>query len=245
MPRTQFSRRRAKMVPQRFLPFGTVLVISLSIFEARTLRTSTHTSGMLPHMFTQGIGREASSLEGELWFDPKRFKRWPMLATSGERLSGVRNHWKCTCSGANRLSSRTSGVCPMKTRPRMSRTQFSRPRAKSDPPMVSSLCSVLVISLSIFGACTPRTSRPTYPLLNNWFKVQPINLNPSRANEKVGPLVIDLDSILKGTTSLLSLKWVAVNPVLHPMSLSIHSVLSLKEEADWASDKKLSSRMKI
>uniref|UniRef100_A0A9I9EJS7 Uncharacterized protein n=1 Tax=Cucumis melo TaxID=3656 RepID=A0A9I9EJS7_CUCME len=46
--------------------------------------------------------------------------------------------------------------------------------------------------------------RPTDPLLNNWFKVQPINQNPSRANEKVGPLVQDLDSVLKGTTYLLS-----------------------------------------
>ncbi|TYK30622.1 hypothetical protein E5676_scaffold84664G00370 [Cucumis melo var. makuwa] len=62
--------------------------------------------------------------------------------------------------------------------------------------------------------------RPTDPLLNNWFKVQPINLNPSRTNEKVGPLVQDLDSVLKGTTYLLSQKWVGVNSVLHPMSLT-------------------------
>uniref|UniRef100_A0A9I9EAX6 Uncharacterized protein n=1 Tax=Cucumis melo TaxID=3656 RepID=A0A9I9EAX6_CUCME len=27
--------------------------------------------------------------------------------------------------------------------------------------------------------------RPTDPLLNNWFKVQPINLHPSRANDKI------------------------------------------------------------
>uniref|UniRef100_A0A9I9E2P4 Uncharacterized protein n=1 Tax=Cucumis melo TaxID=3656 RepID=A0A9I9E2P4_CUCME len=51
---------------------------------------------MLPNMFPKGIGREVSSLDGELWCDPKRFKRWPMLPTSGERSSGVRNHWKCT-----------------------------------------------------------------------------------------------------------------------------------------------------
>uniref|UniRef100_A0A9I9EEJ7 Uncharacterized protein n=1 Tax=Cucumis melo TaxID=3656 RepID=A0A9I9EEJ7_CUCME len=50
--------------------------------------------------------------------------------------------------------------------------------------------------------------RPTDPLLNNWFKVQPINLNPSRANEKVRPLVQDLDSVVKETTYLLSQKWV-------------------------------------
>ena len=30
--------------------------------------------------------------------------------------------------------------------------------------------------------------------------------NPSRANERVGPLIQDLESVLKGTTSLLSLK---------------------------------------
>ncbi|KAA0062650.1 hypothetical protein E6C27_scaffold79G001670 [Cucumis melo var. makuwa] len=87
--------------------------------------------------------------------------------------------------------------------------------------------------------------RPTDPLLNNWFKVQPINLNPSRANEKVGPLVQDLDSVLKGTTYLLSHKWVGVNFILHPMSLAIHSVLSLKWEAYWANDDELPSPMQI
>ncbi|KAA0047592.1 hypothetical protein E5676_scaffold648G00210 [Cucumis melo var. makuwa] len=86
---------------------------------------------------------------------------------------------------------------------------------------------------------------PTDPLLNNWFKVQPINLNPSRANEKVGPLVQDLDSILKETTYLLSQKWVGVNSVLHPMSLAIHSILSLKWKAYWANDDELSSPMQI
>uniref|UniRef100_A0A9I9EER4 Uncharacterized protein n=1 Tax=Cucumis melo TaxID=3656 RepID=A0A9I9EER4_CUCME len=42
--------------------------------------------------------------------------------------------------------------------------------------------------------------RPTDLLLNNWFKVQLLNLNLSRTNEKVGPLVQDLNSVLKGTT---------------------------------------------
>ncbi|TYK27229.1 hypothetical protein E5676_scaffold236G001140 [Cucumis melo var. makuwa] len=87
--------------------------------------------------------------------------------------------------------------------------------------------------------------RPTDLLLNNWFKVQPINLNPSRANEKVGPLVQDLDSVLKGTTYLLFQKWVGVNSVLHPMSLAIHSILSLKLEAYWASKEELSSPKQI
>ncbi|KAA0045295.1 hypothetical protein E6C27_scaffold316G00550 [Cucumis melo var. makuwa] len=87
--------------------------------------------------------------------------------------------------------------------------------------------------------------RPTDPLLNNWFKVQPINLNPSRANEKVRPFVQDLDSVLKGTTYLLSQKWVGVNSVLHSMSLAIHSVLSLKLEAYWASDDELPSPVQI
>uniref|UniRef100_A0A9I9CCN8 NBS-LRR type resistance protein n=1 Tax=Cucumis melo TaxID=3656 RepID=A0A9I9CCN8_CUCME len=81
-----------------------------------------------------------------------------MLPTSGERSSGVRNHWKYTCSEGNGLSSRTSSGCPKKTRARMPHTQFSHLGAKSGPPTVSSLCSVLVISLSIFGAHNPRTS---------------------------------------------------------------------------------------
>ncbi|KAA0025751.1 hypothetical protein E6C27_scaffold653G00410 [Cucumis melo var. makuwa] len=85
--------------------------------------------------------------------------------------------------------------------------------------------------------------RPTDPLLNNWFKVQPINQNPSLTNEKVWPLVQDLDSVLKGTTYLLSQKWVEVNSILHPMSLAIHSVLPLKWEAYWASDVELPSLM--
>ncbi|TYK29821.1 uncharacterized protein E5676_scaffold208G00490 [Cucumis melo var. makuwa] len=86
---------------------------------------------------------------------------------------------------------------------------------------------------------------PTDPLLNNWFKVQPINLNPFRSNEKVEPLVQDLDSVLKRTTYLLSEKWVRVNSVLHPMSLAIHSVLSLKWEAYCANNDELPSPMQI
>ncbi|KAA0036865.1 uncharacterized protein E5676_scaffold110G002400 [Cucumis melo var. makuwa] len=87
--------------------------------------------------------------------------------------------------------------------------------------------------------------RPTDPLLNNWFKVQPINLNPSGTNKKVGPLVQDLDSVLKGTTYLLSQKWVGVNFVLHLMFLAIHSVLSMKWEAYWASEDEFPSPMQI
>ncbi|KAA0026053.1 hypothetical protein E6C27_scaffold581G00420 [Cucumis melo var. makuwa] len=87
--------------------------------------------------------------------------------------------------------------------------------------------------------------RPTDPLLNNWFKVQPINLNPSRANETVGPLVQDLDSILKGTTYILTEKWVRATSVLYPISLAIHSVLSLKWEAYSASGDELPSPMQI
>ncbi|KAL0544281.1 hypothetical protein IC582_019394 [Cucumis melo] len=86
---------------------------------------------------------------------------------------------------------------------------------------------------------------PTDPLLNNWFKIQPINLNPSRSNEKVEPLVQDLDSVLKRTTYLLFEKWVGVNFVLHPMSLAIHSVLSLKWEAYCANNDELPSPMQI
>ncbi|KAA0051183.1 hypothetical protein E6C27_scaffold511G001410 [Cucumis melo var. makuwa] len=96
--------------------------------------------------------------------------------------------------------------------------------------------------------------KPTDQLLNNWFKVQPINLNPSSTNVKVGPLVQDLDSVLKGTTYLLSQKRVGVNFVLHrvevnfvlhPMSLAIHSILFLKWEAYWANNDELPSPMQI
>ena len=41
----------------------------------------------------------------------------------------------------------------------------------------------------------------TDSLMNNWFVVQPLN-----RPERMGPLVQDLESVLKGTTSLLSLK---------------------------------------
>ncbi|KAA0048214.1 hypothetical protein E5676_scaffold265G001880 [Cucumis melo var. makuwa] len=113
----------------------------------------------------------------------------------------------------------------------------------------SILHRLFVISAVSIYRFTPETTscsfRPTDPLLNNWFEVQPINQNPSRANEKVGPLVQDLDSVLKGTTYLLSQKWVGVNSILHPMSLAIHSVLPLKWEAYWASDVELSSSMQI
>ncbi|KAA0041259.1 hypothetical protein E5676_scaffold32G00700 [Cucumis melo var. makuwa] len=105
--------------------------------------------------------------------------------------------------------------------------------------------SLFVISAGSKYRFTPEITscslRPTNPLLNNWFKVQPINLNPSRTNEKVGALVQDLDSVLKGTTYLLSQKWVGVNSILYPMSLAIYSVLPLKWEAYWANDVELPS----
>uniref|UniRef100_A0A9I9E5W8 Uncharacterized protein n=1 Tax=Cucumis melo TaxID=3656 RepID=A0A9I9E5W8_CUCME len=72
-------------------------------------------------------------------------------------------------------------------------------------------------------SCSLRT---TNPLLNNWFKVQPINQNHSRANEKVGPLVQDLDSVLKGTTYLLSQKWVGVNSIYVPSYPRIYGVIT-------------------
>ncbi|TYJ96446.1 Transposon Tf2-6 polyprotein [Cucumis melo var. makuwa] len=84
-----------------------------------------------------------------------------------------------------------------------------------------------------------------YPDFHLEDKVKPINLNPSQAKEKVGPLVQDLDSILKGTTYLLSQKWVGVNSILHSMSLAIHSILSLKWEAYLARDDELPSPMQI
>ncbi|KAA0064235.1 hypothetical protein E5676_scaffold119G001360 [Cucumis melo var. makuwa] len=57
--------------------------------------------------------------------------------------------------------------------------------------------------------------------------------NLFRANERVRPLVQGLDSVLKRTTYLLTLKRVEVNSVLHPISLDIHPVLPLKWEAYW------------
>ncbi|TYJ99753.1 ty3-gypsy retrotransposon protein [Cucumis melo var. makuwa] len=113
-------------------------------------------------------------------------------------------------------------------------------------PLAKSLFVILVGSKYCFTPeITSYSLRPTDPLLNNWFKVQPINMNPSRANEKVGPLVQDLNSVLKETTYLLSQKRVGVNSVLHPMSLAIHLGLSLKWEAYWASDDELPSPMEI
>uniref|UniRef100_A0A9I9E3I1 Uncharacterized protein n=1 Tax=Cucumis melo TaxID=3656 RepID=A0A9I9E3I1_CUCME len=122
IPRTQFSRLGVKSDHRTVSSICFVLAISLSIFGARTPRTSIHTPGMLSDTFSGGIGREASSLKGELGYDPKRSKRWPMFPTGVERSSGVRNHWKCTCSKGNRLSLRTSGACPKKTQARMPRT---------------------------------------------------------------------------------------------------------------------------
>ena len=62
-------------------------------------------------------------------------------------------------------------------------------------------------------------------------------------NERVEPLVQDLDSIFKKTTYLLTLKRVGVSSVLHPMSLVIHPILPLKWEAYWVSAKELTSPM--
>ena len=66
-------------------------------------------------------------------------------------------------------------------------------------------------------------------------------MNPYRANERVRPLVQDLNSVFKGTTYLLILKRVEVNFFLDPMSLVIHLVLPLKWEACRAIAVKLSS----
>ena len=124
---------------------------------------------MLPVMFSQGISRDASSLEEEFRCDPKRSKKWPMLLSSSEPSSSVRNHWKCTCCEGNELSSRTSSDHPKKMRSRMPRTQFPRPGVKSCPPTVSSFCFVLLIGHLIFGARTPRTSTNTSGMLSDTF----------------------------------------------------------------------------
>ena len=46
----------------------------------------------------------------------------------------------------------------------------------------------------------------TDPLMNNWFVVQPVNRITLRPMRGWGPFVQQLESVLKGTTSLLSLK---------------------------------------
>ena len=59
------------------------------------------------------------------------------------------------------------------------------------------------------------------------------------------PIVQDLDSVLKGTTYLLTLKRVGVNFVLHPMLPTIHPILPLKWEAYWANANELPSPIQI
>ncbi|KAA0036842.1 L10-interacting MYB domain-containing protein-like [Cucumis melo var. makuwa] len=84
-------------------------------------------------------------------------------------------------------------------------TEYSRERKKKKKNRIKRLFLILAESKYRFTLeITFYSLRPTDPLLNNWFKVQPIDQNPSRTNEKVGPLVQDLDSVLKGTTYLLS-----------------------------------------
>ena len=53
---------------------------------------------------------------------------------------------------------------------------------------------------------TSYSLRPTDPPMNNWFVVQPVNRISLKPMRGVRPLVQDLESVLKGTTSLLSLK---------------------------------------
>ncbi|TYK04222.1 hypothetical protein E5676_scaffold24967G00290 [Cucumis melo var. makuwa] len=60
-----------------------------------------------------------------------------------------------------------------------------------------------------------------------------------------GPYVQDLDSVLKGTSYLLTLKRVGGNSVLHPMFSTIHPILSLKWEVCWANAHELPSPMQI
>uniref|UniRef100_A0A9I9E9G4 Uncharacterized protein n=1 Tax=Cucumis melo TaxID=3656 RepID=A0A9I9E9G4_CUCME len=64
MPQTQFFYFGVKSGLQRFLCF--VLVISLLSFRTQTPQTSVYIPDMVPYSFSQSIGREASSLEGEL-----------------------------------------------------------------------------------------------------------------------------------------------------------------------------------
>ena len=66
--------------------------------------------------------------------------------------------------------------------------------------------------------------------MNKWFVSN--KPNPSHPYEKVGPLVQDLETALKGTTSLLALKAGRSELHLaHLMSPAIYPELSLKWEA--------------
>uniref|UniRef100_A0A9I9EMG0 Uncharacterized protein n=1 Tax=Cucumis melo TaxID=3656 RepID=A0A9I9EMG0_CUCME len=110
MPRTQFSHPRVKSGSPTVSSLCSVFVISLSIFGARASSTSVHTPGMLLHTFSQGIGREESSLEGQLWCNPKGSKRWPMLPTAqpndASNTTVPRMPWLHLSSSSNELTSR-------------------------------------------------------------------------------------------------------------------------------------------
>ena len=96
----------------------------------------------------------------------------------------------------------------------------------------SILHKLFVTRVGLIYRFTPKVTfcslSSTDPLINNWLVEQPPNRIPSRANERVGPLVQDLESVLKGTTSLLSLK--AGTSEFH-LTPYVPSYLPLKWEA--------------
>ena len=73
----------------------------------------------------------------------------------------------------------------------------------------SILHRLFVIRAGSISRFTPEVTScslcPTDPLMNNWFVVQPVNRIPLRPMSGWGPL-FKTESVLKGTTSLLSLK---------------------------------------
>ncbi|KAA0047411.1 gag/pol protein [Cucumis melo var. makuwa] len=114
MPWTQFFHRGVKNSPTTVSLFCVVLVIGASNFGTHTPRTSVYILGIVPHLFFQSICRDASSLEGELRCHPKRSKRWPMLFQRVTNAHLVSETTEMYFSKGNRLSLRTSSVCPRK-----------------------------------------------------------------------------------------------------------------------------------
>ncbi|TYK23423.1 DUF4283 domain-containing protein [Cucumis melo var. makuwa] len=157
-----------------------------------------------------------------------------MLPTSDERLSGVRNHWKYTCSEGNGLNSRTSSVRLKKTRARMPQTLVSHPGAKSRPPMVSSLCFVLVISLSIFGARTPRNSTHTSGMLlvmffpHSWHAPCHVFIRYKSGSELVGELWCDKQG-LRTIPVLDAAEMILRISTKHGETKSVHDGLLVRE----------------
>ncbi|TYJ98800.1 uncharacterized protein E5676_scaffold1625G00140 [Cucumis melo var. makuwa] len=154
MPRTLFFHHRVKSVPTTVSLFCVVFVISASSFVTCAPRTSVYVPGIVPHPFSQGIGWEVSSLEGELsaWSfktcAPKTSIYVPGIVPHpfSQGIGREASSLEGELSKGNGLSSRASSVRPRKVRARMPRTQFFHRRIKSGPASVSLFSILLVIT---------------------------------------------------------------------------------------------------